>query len=1333
MGYTNNISGTITIDAKLTNLGKRLLLEEGKIGVSRWRAFDSEINYNLMTSNDINDPNPNIDNIPILNIITNENAGEQLNNSASQRGMLLSTPMGNADFKLLAGNNIVDNPQYAKNPDISIIWSPEPPQEPVQTPITTTYSLIVKLIDSTSFAAITNAPVYVYKENMSSLPSVLNTDADGKAIFQSLESGKGYTIVPKQTNIMFSYPKNAALLAPGEVSQSFKTVLLSNNTTVEFGGFVQTAGTAGTYSITGIVTNTKTSSGLNGVQVVLSDGTTVTTTGSGKWGFWAQPGVKAYSVSYHIDGYKFDYASTGTSSLVANTVWNTNATPVYRVIGKVYSDVDKYLNDAVLELHDSLTSSYKLANALSKGLGDFTFDNLEDSKTYNIIAYKDGYIFRGSPTLLSNVTSDTNVSITGLKTVPVVDPGNFRYPNDNRNTSPIKGVHCEKSWYYFSKKWSIVDYFVRYEPITFGIPFEDIYKTTDYMSLVKKYLRGLYRFSWWTRLQTSPLADWGLNSNEVQPWLHPVAINAYEPRINDKYEIELSLWRLPYQLTLTRKEYDLSRSDTLDQMPSSVNTTLAQTSSVAANQSNNLSTLNVNGISVAPGVTVNDGMTNAFANTQTQNLINQTLPISSTVSDPYSQAILAEDLDTNMISIHMNTPSDPAQRKTGSTSLGGYWWKQDSISQSSVLVGTELQKVPVDALVPSQASNVKNINCELLPMLVIEELWESDYLTNNIKPIQFSKVLQQKTLTISQVGWRAPGINQTNYTFDGYVQRNIAKLDVATRSIISVNQPWFRTKFNVAPTGFYQILELTENTRYGKTSFAATDTLAATYDSILYDSSLSVSKINSTLGTTQALSIANGTAGSGQASLSNPNQGAIGTTPGSGNIIPSGTTTGGLIPGPSVNTGASLFGGSTTVPTSPQVSVAPIQNASNADVVTVYQSLRQSMNSVSQLVLTVGGNTTNLLSAKVVTVTTYANTPVSTTQYIYKTVPSYKTITMAVKSSIFVDNYNEFVYSPASTIDGVSISGSSSITFDLEWDFNNPSFTTYWNKIMQEAKNRQYVHYLKVRLRDNSSQTTSTNLAKVTADSSWSSSAQAAINWGDEICFIIPITKGGVIDADIIPITNTTTINRTSIKSYGRNITTGKSTVTLAGSLVPTSVSQAQETEYLYIRIVDVGAMNFDTAGSTVAGTPMASINSYNGTIRVDILYKRGSTNAVPMNDPLSLTRFNKILAKYDTNSYIQDITDLEVYLNKINAANDLKIGRWVGSFFGVANQSVQTPQLWDTTYLPQWEGTFDAALLNMGSVWPTIIDLTQGNTVQAITQIVPNAGSQPINTTVNL
>lgn len=1280
-----NISSTAAtqVDALLTYLGKKILISEGQLRISRWRAFDSEINYNLITSGDADTSNPNIDILPIFQVVGNQGIRAFITEGMTSAGVLLNVPQNSSFIKLMSGNRLIDNPEYNKNPDMTVIFgSSEPTQGRSNVPpIIQNYTITVLLRDS-SQAPVQLANVNVYKENLSTQPYIVSTDINGYAIFQNLEAQKTYYIVPQKSNYVFYYPKSALTTVGGSKSY-FSSFKLQSNVTVEFGASGGTMNPSSSFDLSGVIISTITNLPLTtSYTAVLSNGTiTGSNTADGTYKFQSTPGSQQYSVYFLSNGLSFNPPATAINNLTSSISLSGFATPTFNVVGNVVSDVDIFLNDVLVTLTPAATGM-AIDKTVSKGLGDFSFHSLASGSTYNLLAQKDGYVFRNIPYLINTISSSySNISLSASKIQSIIPPTIYRYlVRPASYSSPIQAVYCENAWFYRSRKWSTIDYYVTYEPSTNGIQYAHIVQSSNWSSLVQYYLRGLYTFNFWTLLRTQD-----------------TPIRQYVKKINDSYIIEASIWRTPYNLTLTQKQYDISQGDVLYSTPTIINSSDGQplTQSQIGNA---FSSVNINSIPVAPGV-------RTFNRQSTINNPQQIILSTQAIHDSYADSILADDLDVNMLTINMLNPTNPGQRKFNIEDPSKFWYKKDYVINDSVLIGEEIVRTPVDNIVNSTVQNTLNITAELLPILVIKELWQK-YLDNNLAPLDLSQVLNAGSpLTIVEANWSAPTVNGKPYVFNGFGQE-VATIDPSSHSIISITNDWWSRKFQDVPTGFWQVLEATESIRYGRFMFSKNDTTSSDNVKSLYDSSLNISKLKSAapMGTVPistnftALSLSVG----GNTKPANIGQigAAVINNPTNSDVFTVNPTSIGLNP-----SGAPKSIAQPLSANSPNIAATSI----------LYQSLNSGLNSVANQIQNASNSPVSYLSSKQVIVNITLTKPITTTTYNVKSTPTYQTVTRAVKTEIYIDNYNNYIYNPVNNIGSNSLSANAKIAFNISWDFDT-KYQVYWNKILQETTDRKYVHYARIRIRDDSSQTQSTNVAKITSDSDFSSTASPYINFGDEICFVVPMTFGGVIDSNIVPPSNhnVQTINNTSLKVYSRY---SDGSHTIDSSNGSPRIINGLDKEYLYIRIVDLGASTQSIAPN-VTGLASAMNNNFSNQLRVDILYKLGDAT-YPAGNPASTSRFTKVLSNYTYSSYLSDISDLETYLNNLDSMADPRKGLWVGTFFGDPNVQMSAPQNWDTKYLPAWSGKFNDMLNKIAALYSTIMDITSGNTVASFDQLL--------------
>lgn len=542
MAFISVSSSTGMVQAVVTRTGKETALKEGKLNIDSFVLMDTEINYQLLNPNNIDEDDPDILAQAVFEPSLNDRSSDYDPTDGVSKGFLLHRPYYFRQQTVLAGNRLIDNSLYAPNVDIvipmdSLSGDPTnifPPANSSTGVVVTTnayYSITVNVGDSNG-SVVNNTMITLFQNNALYESRLLNNNTT--TVFSNLSANQAYRVLI--SNPAYSFK---ALSSSGVHNWNIHS--LRNNETVKFTGFPLSPG-GSTYTLSGTITNQISAAAVSGLLVkvyYLGTSSATTTNGSGEYVFGGLSANTQYGIAFDSVNYYYDeLAVSVTGNLTANAVHNIPVFPRSVISGKVYyNNTTIPISNAVVNLYSSLSSasnSTYITSVASREDGSFTFPNVSLQRDYNVRASLQKYTFVNTPyniTSSSMTASITGVTVYGKKDErPIIydTPFPLKRGNINNDATEYPVFYDPCSWTLFSSKIGYIGYASQY---TYSpVRHDQVVRSTNYNDLIKT-LEGPYEFSWASRRKyTDAFGN--------------ISSSAY---ISDNYTIKLTMYVLPYQ------------------------------------------------------------------------------------------------------------------------------------------------------------------------------------------------------------------------------------------------------------------------------------------------------------------------------------------------------------------------------------------------------------------------------------------------------------------------------------------------------------------------------------------------------------------------------------------------------------------------------------------------------------------------------------------------------------------------------------------------------------------------------------------------------------------
>jgi hypothetical protein len=173
-----------------------------------------------------------------------------------------------------------------------------------------------------------------------------------------------------------------------------------------------------TYTISGKITLTGTTTGLGGVTVKLTSPTPAgfaqrifTTTNTGTYSFTGLPAGRTYKVRPVKTGYAFTLPVRSYSNLGANqTAANFTAAKVYSISGRVTRiDTTTGISAVKITITSPTPSGFAARSVLTNSLGNYTLLNLPADRNYTFQPTKTGFTFAPPMSSITNLSNNVPV------------------------------------------------------------------------------------------------------------------------------------------------------------------------------------------------------------------------------------------------------------------------------------------------------------------------------------------------------------------------------------------------------------------------------------------------------------------------------------------------------------------------------------------------------------------------------------------------------------------------------------------------------------------------------------------------------------------------------------------------------------------------------------------------------------------------------------------------------------------------------------------------------------------------------------------------------------
>jgi hypothetical protein len=568
MPIISNDSITGAVAAKMTLKGRQILLEEGRISVTRFRLFDNEVNYQLLNPDNIDQDDPDILAEAVFDGSPDDTATEYAFQSGKNAGILLKNPYFVIQQPTLIGNKISDNPLFAQNQEIvfdigaltgdnSFLFGSQTSSTGNVVSVNAFYSIKVNITDQNG-SAINGTNVSIYSNNAYTDQKTIKDNTF--VIFSNLSSNQSYKIVVNNQAYAFQN---------SELGGGYWYIdKLQSNKEIKFIGNTITI-SAAALTLSGTLTNGISLATVSGVAVNLQYGNVLQSTSSnvsGQYSFTSLSSGINYFVSINNNSYYYSNTMVGlTGVLTASTAVNFTLYPVSQISGKVYYyNTTNPISNAVINLYEGTSAAsaakYILSVPSDKD-GGFIFPNILLQRDYFIKAYINGYTFVNIPYQLSSSSVTASISSVVLyakkdeRPIQYDIPFPFRRRNIIDDKSFLPAFHNPCAWVFNSLKYGIVAYDAsfNYSPIMHA----DVLRSNNYLDLINT-LEGPFTFTWNSTNRT--LSNFGTDS--------------YSAYVSDNYQIKICLYALPYQYTLAESlpQWDVfSKDDTQSGFPQQVN------------------------------------------------------------------------------------------------------------------------------------------------------------------------------------------------------------------------------------------------------------------------------------------------------------------------------------------------------------------------------------------------------------------------------------------------------------------------------------------------------------------------------------------------------------------------------------------------------------------------------------------------------------------------------------------------------------------------------------------------------------------------------------------
>lgn len=1312
--FNDPVSGAIS--AKLTELGRFLLLKEGKLNATRFRLFDTEIQYGNFNVDNIDQDDTDITSQAVFDGTPDQKASEYSIASGNQKGgnVLLSQPYYIVNQKTVVGNKIVDNPFYNNTQEIildinSLTGSDMLASTSPVTGITQSinYFSIRVTAQDTNGSALNGTQVSLYQKGNFLETRTLQDNT--VTTFSNLTSNLHYRItVHNQGYVFTNNDSGVAMWAVSSLVSNYETKFVASALAIS----------ASSITVSGTVTNGITLAALSNIAVKLHSGSaslTASTNGSGEYSFSGLSSNIAYFVTPSSSAYYLNENVSMTGILTANAVHNFSLFANSNIEGNVYYyNTTNPISNAIINLYQGTTgasSNAYLQSVATDKDGRFVLRNIPLQQNYFLRGALQNYTFVNSPYVIPSSTytaSLTSIVIYAKKTERPVNydtPFPFRRRNyflDDKTYLPIFYDPC--SWIFYTKKYGTLGYYatVNNNPITH----EQVLMSNNYFDLIKTF-DGNYTFTW----------------DSKQKYTDSFNNESYSSYISDNYTIRIGIYALPYKNTLGENALqwdEYSKTDIQATFPQQVNT-LATDYAFVNGQT-------VNYVDIVPQFTNNQlalslNDVNKLPSLLPRTAVNVPVTVNSNNAIPNLGLLLSNsfNIDKDILQVSIN-PFEASQNGeyVSYTSIQG---TEKQIPIQTVV--NDFEDVSVTTIQDKLTTNRYNINGTPIPIFIPNDSFTlSQYYTNNLaSPFSFSQFTQtiktngfiwDRVITWSVTGNEYTALSQSTYLkINAFGEsRNLEQLYfVPNANHYSVSQDFVQflisyfgipstdsqTIFNVTRTNslidwiFYiylinfgayknsylngQLTTLLNITKQAK--------LCILYDIMKQGKNLvqAITDISNTgfKVSQEALDFFTANVPTTQANVLNA---TVSTTTQTSN-------------GNSSQAEEAAFTFSNSIsqrPTNPNTSIA---SNPNQPIVTQGQTPQpantvqlEAVNTnaiISQQYITVTrelfrvitvGETSNTIKEVygfivfefstpfVIIITSFNQTPV--TDVIKKPITRIdvktQTITPIIQRIIKMQNINNYF--------NLYPSLEKKLKMTLKFDLNNPSTQDNFIKMINYLNDKLYTFYLGVEIIDGGEITKSLNNSIYTTDDYVQ--AEQVVKDGlclqDKALFMIPLTLGNIKQ-------------QTTMVTGGRLGTSTQDPVTFNGVGYVKYIPYSDTTAHI-LRVIKLS--NVQSPDLELINNAVVTGDDY---IAFDLL--QVDTNA----DLRQIRRYFQLLSKYDYNTMQQDLNDLRSVL--LNQYSSIAGVSYVGSFGGGFAQSAKLPNIWTSSLIDYPQGTTALAQLD--------------------------------------